>query len=90
MLYGYQTWSKEMLMQTEDDHDLHGGQRSTEVKCSELSDMVTILGQKNCLYKFKMMTMTFMEVKGQPRSNTVNYALWLPSLVRRIADTSLG
>ena len=31
-----------------------------------------------------------MEVKGQQRSSIVNYALWLPNLVRRIADASLG
>ena len=32
MLYGYQTWSEEPLMQVEDNDDLNGGQRSTEVK----------------------------------------------------------
>ena len=26
MLYGYQTWPEESLMQVEDDDDLHGGQ----------------------------------------------------------------
>ena len=30
---GYQTWSEESLMQVYDDDDLHGGQRSSEVKC---------------------------------------------------------
>ena len=34
MLCDYQTWSKEPLMEAKDDGDLHGGQRSTEVKCS--------------------------------------------------------
>ena len=29
----YQTWSEESLMQVYDDDDLHGGQRSSEVKC---------------------------------------------------------
>ena len=33
MCYGYQTWSEESLMQVYDDDDLHGGQRSSEVKC---------------------------------------------------------
>ena len=34
MLYGYQTWSEEPLMQVLDDDDHHGGQRSTEVEYS--------------------------------------------------------
>ena len=29
---------------------------------------------------------TFMEVKGHQRSSVVNYVLWLPYLVKRIAD----
>ena len=32
MLYDHQTLSEERLMQVKDDGDLHGGQRSTEVK----------------------------------------------------------
>ena len=32
MWYGYHIWSKEPLMQAENDDDLHGGQRSSEVK----------------------------------------------------------
>ena len=32
--------------------------------------------------------MTFMEVKGHQRSNMVNYVLWLPYLVKRIANAS--
>ena len=43
MLYDYQTWSEEHLMEAKDDGDLHGGQRSTEVKCSKLRSMA-ILG----------------------------------------------
>ena len=35
------------LMQVYDDDDLHGGQRSSEVKGSKLCAMVTKLGQKN-------------------------------------------
>ena len=36
-----------VLMQTENDDDLYGGQRSSEVKCGKLCDMATIFGQKN-------------------------------------------
>ena len=38
------------------------------------------------LCKLKMM-MTFIKVKGQQRSNVVNYVLWLPYLVTRTAET---
>ena len=88
MFYGYQTWSEESLMQVYDDDDLHGGQRSSEVKGSKLCATVTKRGQKNPWCKFKMM-MTFMEVKGHQRSNGVNYALWLQYLVKRMTDASL-
>ena len=47
MLYDYQTWSEEPLMEAKDDGDLHGGQRSTEVKYSKLSSMATKLGKGN-------------------------------------------
>ena len=47
MCYGYHIWSKELLMQAENDDDLHGGQRSSEVKWGKLCDMATIFGQKN-------------------------------------------
>ena len=63
MWYGYHILSKEVLMQTENDDDLYGGQRSSEVKCGKLCDMATILGQKNHWCKLGMM-MTFMEVKA--------------------------
>ena len=33
-------------MQAEDDDDLHGGQRSIEVKYSKLRSMATKLGQR--------------------------------------------
>ena len=37
MIYGCQTWSEESLMQVYDDNDdLYGGQRSSEVKCDKL------------------------------------------------------
>ena len=48
MCYGYHILSKEVLMQTEDDDDLYGGQRSSEVKCGKLCYMATTFGQKNC------------------------------------------
>ena len=86
--YGYQTWSEESLIQVYDD-DLHGGQRSSEVKCDKLCSMATKLGQKNPWFKLMMM-MTFMEIKGHQRSKVLNYALWLPNLVRRIPNASLN
>ena len=87
MLYDYQTWSEEPLMQAEDDGNLHGGQRPSKVKCGKLCAMATIFGQKNRQYKLKM-RMTFMEVKGHHRSNVVNNVPWLPYLVQRTADVS--
>ena len=36
MCYGYHILSKEVLMQTENDNDLYGGQRSSEFKCGKL------------------------------------------------------
>ena len=44
--YGYHIWSKEALMQAENDDDLDGGQRSLEVKWGKLCAMATIFGQK--------------------------------------------
>ena len=38
---------KKTLMQAKNDDDLHGGQRSSEVKYSKLCAMATIFGQKN-------------------------------------------
>ena len=70
-----------------DDDDLCGDQRSAEVKYSRLCSMATKHGQKYPWCKFKRM-MTFMEVKGQQRSNIVNNALWLPNVVKGIADAS--
>ena len=88
MCYGYHIWSKEALMQAEnDDDDLDGGQRSSEVKWGKLCAMATIFGQKKRWCKLRMM-MTLMEVKGHQRSNGVNYVLWLPYLVKRSADAS--
>ena len=33
-------------MQTENDNDLYGGQRSSEFKCGKLCVMATIIGEK--------------------------------------------
>ena len=88
MCYGNQTWSEESLMRVYNDDDLHGGQRSSEVKCGKLCAMATKLGQKNPWCKFMMM-ITFKEVKGHQRSNAVNYLLWLPNLVRKNPGASV-
>ena len=70
-------------MQAENDDDLDGGQRSSEVKWGKLCAMATIFGQKKRWCKLRMM-MTLMEVKGHYRSNGVNYVLWLPYLVKAL------
>ena len=75
MCYGYHIWSEEPLMRAKNDDDLRGGQRSTEVKYSKQCSMAPKLGQNNCWCKLRMM-MTFVEVKGQQRSNIV-YKYWL-------------
>ena len=77
---------KKALMQAENDDDLDGGQRSSEVKWGNLSATATIFGQKKRWCKLRMMTL--MEVKGHHRSNGVNYVLWLPYLVKTSADAS--
>ena len=74
-------------MQPKNVDDLCEGQRLTEVKYSKQCSMANKLGQKNCRCKIRMM-MTFVEVRGQQRSNIENNALWLPNLVRRTADAS--
>ena len=82
MCYGYQTWSEESLMQVYDDDDLHGGQRSSEVKCRNYVIWLPNLVRRNPGAS-NMMMMTFMKVKGHQRLNVVNVALWLPNLVRK-------
>ena len=86
LCYGYHIWSKEQLMQAKND-DLHGGQRSSEVKCGKQYATATILSQKNRWCKLTMM-MTFTKVKGYQRSNVVNYVLWLTYLVQKTTDAS--
>ena len=54
-------------MQVKNDDDLHKGQRSSEVKCGKLlPNLVGSAADANLGW------LTFMEVKGQQRSNTVN------------------
>ena len=86
MCYGYHIWSKEALMKTENDDDLDGSQRSSEVKWGKLCAMATIFGKKKRWCKLRMMI--FMDVKGHQRSNGVNYVLWLPYFVKRSADAN--
>ena len=47
--YGYHIWSKEALMQPENDDDLDWDQRSSEVKWGKLCALATILGPKEAL-----------------------------------------
>ena len=48
MCYVYHILSKEVLMQTENDNDLYGGQRVSEVKWDKLCAMSTIFCQNKC------------------------------------------
>ena len=50
---------------TDDNDNLHRGQRSTEVRCDKLFYMVTAFGQMNRYYKPSKM-MTFLKVEGHP------------------------
>ena len=88
MCYGYHIWSKEALMQAENDDDLYGGQRSSEVKWGKLCYGFWLP------YFVKRSTDANWEwwylygVKGHQRSNVVNYVIWLPYLVKRTTDAS--
>ena len=55
-------------MQVKNDDDLHGGQRSSEVKCGNIMCHGYHIWSKELLMQVKMM-MTFTEVKGHQRSN---------------------
>ena len=78
MCCGYQILLEETLVQVY-DVDLHGGQRSSEVKCDKPCAMATKFSQKKPWYKFMKM-MTFIEFKGHQRSNVANlcngYQIW--------------
>ena len=65
----------------DDDDDLHEGQRSSEVECGKRCTLVTKLGQKESL----MQVYDGDDLHEGQRSNVVNFVLWLPNLVNRIA-----
>ena len=74
-------------MQAENDDDLDGGQRSSEVKWGKLCAMPTIFWSKEAL----MQAENDDDLDGGHRSSEVkwvNYVLWLPYLVKRSADAS--
>ena len=77
MRYGYHIWSRESLMQVQNDHDLHRGQMSNGVRYCKICSMAI-----NLVRRSLMIVMSFIEVKGQQRSNVVIYVIWLPHLVR--------
>ena len=56
----YQTWSEQPLIQARDDDDLHGGQWSTEVKCSRLHSMATKLKSEESLEKIRCASKWFI------------------------------
>ena len=68
----------------DDDDDLHEGQRSSEVECGKCCTLVTKLGQKESL----MQVYDGDDLHEGQRSNVVNFALWLPNLLSRIANAS--
>ena len=81
------TWSEDSLMQVYDDDDLHGGQRSSEVKCRNY-----VLWLPNSVRRKPVQVYDdddFHEGQRPSESNVVNFALWLPNLVKRIANASL-
>ena len=47
MCYGYHIWSKEALMQADNEDDLDEGQRSSEVKWGKLCAMVPYLVKRS-------------------------------------------
>ena len=86
MFYCYQNWSELSLMQVKDDDDLYKGQRLTQVKCDKQYP-IDLHWPEESLSKLKMMT--FLKVKGQQRSNVVNYVPWLPYLVTWTVEARL-
>ena len=72
-----------------DIDDLHGGQRSTEVKCVNLCCMATTCGQIYRYYKQGKDHDDLHEghlkvIKGQ----IVNHAIWLSEFVRRTTESN--
>ena len=74
MCYGYHIWSKEALMQAEndDDLDLHQGHHHSQLA--------------SALLLTKMQAENDDDLDGGQRSNGVNYVIWLPYLIKRIGD----
>ena len=71
MCHGYHIWSKELLMQVKNDDDLHGGQRSSEVKCGKVCATATIFGQKSC---WSMQVKNDDDLHGGQRSTEVKHS----------------
>ena len=73
-------------MQAENDDDLYGGQRSSEVKCGKLCYGYHIWSKEPLMQAKNEDDLH----RGQSyqRSNMVNHVLWLPYLVKRTADAS--
>ena len=74
LLHGFQSWSEELLMQVEDDDDLHDGQRSTEVKHRKFVLWLPN-GQKNHWCKFRRTITYWLSWRlkvGQQKPNIVN------------------
>ena len=74
-------------MQTENDDDLYGGQRSSDtcIKCGKQYDYH--IWSKEPLMQAKRDD-DLHGGRGHQRSNMVSYVPWLPYLVKRIADAN--
>ena len=73
-------------MQVYDDDDLHGGQRSSEVKCDVLWLPNSVKRIPDASFWWWWPSWRSKVIRGY---KVVNYALWIPNLVRRIPDASL-
>ena len=69
MCYGFHIWLKEALMQAENDDDLDGGQRSSEVKWGKLCALATIFWSKEAL----MQAENDDDLDGGQRSSEVKW-----------------
>ena len=77
-------------MQAENDDDLDGGQRSSEVKWGKLCDMATIFGQKKPLMQAKN---DDDDIHGGQRSSEVKYGnmchgyhIWSKELLMQVKN----
>ena len=85
MCYGNQTWSEESLMWVYNDDDLHGGQRSSEVKCGKLCAMATKLGQHSLKWRnreghhyLKLALAILLTKFGNHGAKFTTFDLWWP------------